>query len=165
MNCTEVRSWLIRKIDAELSDFESRELDSHLAECASCRQEYRLLNLPHQIAQVTPSFKPSPFFYSRLKTSIENEAEKAIGWQFFWGPARRTIPALVGITLVLFSVFAYLEQRSPEMDLYKAYEQAFVAGNHPQQLLISEQVPVTDAGVLSAIYEQQIDNQRNPEQK
>ena len=165
MRCTEVRNWLFRKIDGELSEFESKDLDSHLAQCASCGREYRLLALPNRIAQAIPPLTPSPFFYSRLKMRIEGETQRVLGQQSFLELARQMIPTLAGITLALFSVFAYLELRSPEADLYKAYESAFVVEAEPQHMLISEQVTITDESVLSAIAERQFNLRRNQELK
>lgn len=155
MSCDEFRDRLFGRIDDEISDFESRELDSHLEQCASCRREFRLLTLPNQIAKAIPSITPSPFFYARLKKHIEGEAQRMAGWQSFLGLARQMIPTLAGITLVLFSVFAYFELRGPEADLYKAYESAFIIENQSQHMLVSEQMTITDENVLSAIAERQ----------
>ncbi len=165
MKCTEVRGWLFRKLDDELSDFECKELDSHLAQCSSCRREYNLLSLPRQIAQATPPSAPSPFFYPRLKARIEDEAQRIKGGQPFWELARPMIPTLAGITLALFSVFAFLELRGPEADLNKAYERAFLGEDQSKQMLISEQMSITDESVLSAIAERQLNHRQNPELK
>jgi hypothetical protein len=162
MKCAEIRDRVFSKIDGEMSDFNSRDLDSHLEQCASCRREYRLLTLPNQIAQAIPHFTPSPFFYAALKMHIEDEAQRMAGWQSFLSLARQMIPTLAGITLVLFSVFAYFELRGPEADLYKAYESAFIVENQPQHMLVSEQMTITDESVLSAIAERQLSNHRDP---
>jgi hypothetical protein len=160
MSCNDFRDRLFSRIDGEISDFESRELESHLEQCASCRREYRLFSLPNQIAKAIPSITPSPFFYARLNRHIEGEAQRMAGWQSFLELARQMIPTLAGITLVLFSVFAYFELRGPEADLYSAYQSAFIVDNQPQHMLDSEQMPITDESVLSAIAERQLNNQR-----
>ncbi len=153
MKCTEFRSRLNRKIDGELSDFESTELDAHLAQCASCTREYRLLTLPHRIAQEVPPFAPSPFFYQRLKIRIDGETQKAASWQIFWGLARQMVPALAGITLALLSLLAYFQMRGPEADIYSAYDRVFVSEDQSHRTLVNVHGDVTDESVLRAIAE------------
>ncbi len=152
MNCTTVRNLLIRKIDNELSELENAEFDAHLAECASCTREYRLLNLPNRIAQALPPIEPSPFFYRRLRMNLEGEAQRAAGWQIFFGMARQVIPALAGITLALLSVFAYVRLSGREPELYKAYDRVFITEEQPHGML-SGRGDITDETVLSAIAE------------
>ena len=69
MKCATVRDLFFRKIDGELAELENAEFDAHLAECAACSREYRLVSLPNRIAQVIPPVEPSPFFYPKLRTS------------------------------------------------------------------------------------------------
>jgi anti-sigma factor RsiW len=161
MKCAAVQSWLFRKIDGELSDSESMELDNHLAKCVSCSREYRLITLPHRIAQANPPPKSSPFFYQRLRTRIDSEVQKDLGSQVLWGLARSMIPALAGITLALLSVFAYLQMRSPEVDLYKSYDRAFISDDQSQSILVADQGDITYESVLSAIAEQESNYRRN----
>ena len=163
MKCIDIRNRLFLKIDGELSDSESDELSSHLAQCESCRREYSLLTIPHRIAQAIPSITPSPFFYTRLKARIEEEAQRIVGRQSFLSLARRMIPTLAGITLALFSVFAYLEMQDPEADLYKAYGSVFAAEYQPQHMLTSAQVDISSESILTAIAERQFNHRRNPE--
>ena len=151
MACTAFRGGLLRKIDDELSDAENAELDAHLGQCSSCMREYRLLALPRRIAQAIPVLAPSPYFYQKLKMCIEGEARTLAVWQLFFGLSRRVVPALAGITLALLSVFAYLQMRVPEPDIYRAYGTVFVMEDQPYQLLVAEQGNITDEGVLRAI--------------
>jgi len=165
MKCAEVRSRLSRKIDGELTDFEIRELDHHLAQCAHCTREYRLLMFPHQVAEETPSLAPSPFFYKKLRARIECEIQGAAEWQPLWGFARRMIPALAGITLALLSVFAYQELLGPEDDLYRAYNRIFVSESLPHQMIVSEQEGITNENVLNTIAEREFNNLLNMSMK
>jgi hypothetical protein len=165
MKCTEIHSWLFRKIDGELRDFENRELDAHLAQCVSCSREYRLLTFPHRIARTIPEMTPSPDFYGKLGTHIEVEIQKVAGWQTFLGLERQMIPALAGITLALLSVFAYLQLRTPEADLYRAYDRVFVSEDLSQQMMIAAQGKITNEGVLSAIAEREFNHRRDSDMK
>jgi anti-sigma factor RsiW len=161
MKCAEVRSWLSRKVDGELMDFENRELEEHLAQCAGCTREYRLLMFPHQVAEATPSFAPSPFFYQKLRARIESEIQWTAEWQPLWGLARRMIPALAGITLAILSVFAYHELRAPEDDLQRAYNRIFISESLPHQMIVSEQEEITNENVLNIVAEREFNNLLN----
>ena len=152
MKCTAVRDLIFRKIDNELSESETAEFDAHLAECASCTREYRLLTLPSRIAQAVPPPEPSPFFYRKLSMRLEGEAKNAVGWQFIFGLARQVIPALAGITLALLSVFIYVQLSGHEPDLYKAYDRVFVSEDQSHDML-SELGDPTDESILTAIAE------------
>jgi len=153
MKCTVVRNWLFRSIDGELSDSEKAELNAHLAQCAACSREYKLLELPQRVARETPPPAPSPFFYRQLRMRIEGETQRAAGWQLFFGLARQMIPTLAGITLALLSVFAYFQLRVPETDLYKAYDRVFVSEDQSHRTLVAENGDISDESVLRAIAE------------
>jgi len=155
MECAEVRNWLFRKIDGELSESENADLDAHMAQCASCAQEYKLLALPRRIAQEIPQLTPSPFFYPKLRMRIEDEAQGIAGRQVLWGLARKMVPALAGITLALLSVLAYSQLHSPEADLFRAYDSVLITEEQPHRMLVAEQGDITAESVLSAIAEQE----------
>jgi hypothetical protein len=165
MKCAEVRNCLSRMVDGELTDFEKRELDRHLEQCAPCAREYRLLMLPHQVAGATPPFAPPPFFYQKLRARIEREIQGAAEWQPLWGLARRMIPALAAITLALLSVFAYHELRGPEDDLHRAYNRVFVSESLPHQMIVSEHEEITNEYVLDTIAEREFNNLLNMSMK
>jgi len=165
MKCTAIQSLLSRKIDGELSDIEGAELEDHLAQCASCTREYRLLALPHRIAQAAPPLTPSPFFYQKLRIGIEGEAQKIAGWQTFLGLARQVVPTLAGITLALLSIFVYLQLRGPQADLYRAYETVFISEDQPHRMLVADQGEITDESVLTAIAERASNHRRSREPK
>jgi hypothetical protein len=155
MNCAALQGWLFRKIDGELSDSESMELDAHLAKCVSCSREYRFLTLPHRVTQVNPPPAPSPFFYQKLRTRIDGEIKANAGWRALLGLARPMIPTLAGITLALLSVFAYLQMNSLEVELYKTYDKAFISDDPSHQMLVADQGDITYESVLSTIAEQE----------
>ena len=153
MECTAVRNRLFQKIDGELSALENEELDAHLAQCPSCTREYRLLGLPHRIAQEVAPLETSPFFYQKLRMRIDGEAPGITGRQTFFGLATRMIPTLAGITLALLSVFAYFELHGPEADIYNAYDRVFISEDQSHGALVAVHGDITDEGVLRAIAE------------
>lgn len=155
MECAEVRAWLFRKIDGELSESEIRDFDDHIGQCPSCAREYGLLALPHRVASAIPPVTPSPFFYKKLSVHIASEAQGMAGWQLFWRLARQMVPALAGITLALLSALAYLLLQGPKTDVYRDYEGVLITEEQPHRMLIGEQGDITDASVLNAIAEHQ----------
>lgn len=161
MKCNEARSWLSRRIDGELRDFENRELDRHLAQCARCASEYRLLMFPRRMAETTPSITPSPFFYQKLRARIESESQWIANWQPFGKLARQMIPALAGITFALLSVFAYHQLRGSDDDLYRAYNRVFISESLSHQVLVPEQEGITNKNVLNTIAEREFSHMLN----
>jgi hypothetical protein len=155
MKCTAMRNLLLRKIDHELTESESSDLDAHLERCSSCAREFRLLSLPGRIAQTVTPLRPSPYFYQTLRTRIESDFQNISISQLLFGLARRAIPSMAAVTLALLSVFTYLHLRDPQADLYTAYAQAFMGETLPFRMPITEQQNITDENILSAIANQE----------
>jgi len=154
MKCTELRGLIQRKIDHELSESENRVLEDHFEHCPDCVREYGFMRLPGRIAKKTTPLEPSPYFYAKLKARIENEIQSAAILQVFYGLARRIIPSMAAVTLVLLSIFAYIHMKNPKDDLYAAYEKVIIGENLPLPMIITEQRGLTDASILSAIANQ-----------
>lgn len=165
MDCTVVRNWLSRKLDAELTPSEREQLDSHLVQCASCARGMKLLMLPRRIARVIPILEPSPYFYSRLKARIESEEQSVTIWQIVLGLSRQAIPVFAVITLALLTVFAYYQFQDLRGEVYWAYDRIFTSGEHPQRMVIADQSEITDESVLLAISEQDHRPAISPEKK
>jgi anti-sigma factor RsiW len=153
MECAAIKNRLQRKIDGDLGDPENAEVDAHLAQCPSCMREFRMLGLPGWIGRILPPITPPPYFYQALRARIEGELQGGAGWQVFLVLTRRMVPAMAGITLALLSLFAYLQIRSPEVNLYSAYSRAWISEDPSHRMLIAEQQEITDASVLRAIAE------------
>lgn len=151
MDCSEIRAWLFRRLDDELSQPERDRLDAHLGGCPSCAREWRLLTLPRRIGRSIPALEPSPFFYARLRARLEREKQSVTIWQVLLGLSRQIVPAMATVTLVIISLFAYYEFRGPRMDLYQAYDSIFMSGDRPSRMVIADEV--TDESVLHALAE------------
>lgn len=158
MKCKIAQERMFCRMDGELSASDAAELDAHLAQCASCSREYRLLSLPRQIAQVVPPITASPFFYQKLRLRIDDEAQGIAGWQSIRGLARQMVPALAGITLALLSVFAYYEIQTPSAELSRDYNRLFISDDQSHRMLAAEQKDITYESVLTAIAERQSDH-------
>src|SRR5688572_14944241 len=155
MNCTVVRPWIFQSIDGELSAQDQEQLNAHLLRCAGCAREMQVLLLPQRLARALPACKPSPFFYQKLRARLNAESQTVSIWQIVPALSRQLVPMLATVTLALISVFAYLELRPPEADIYQAYDMIFMSGDHPQRMVIAEQGEITEESVLHAIAEDQ----------
>jgi anti-sigma factor RsiW len=156
MDCSNARTWIFRRMDGNLPAEESAGLDAHIAVCASCARDLKLLLIPRRIAQALPVFKPSPFFYTRLRARIaESENQSVTIWQIILMLSRHMVPALAAITLALLSVFAYFQFTEPQADVYQAYDRIFMSGDRPQRMVIADQGEITDESVLRAIAEEE----------
>jgi hypothetical protein len=155
---------LSRKIDGELSDPERLDLDAHLAVCESCRREYQILMLPYRLARGAPEIALSPYFFRKLRTRIETEAQSITLWKIALSGIRHLVPALAAITLALLSVFAYVQLRGPQTDPYRAYG-VFLSEEQPNRMLVAEQGEITDESILSAIADRETNHRRNQDLK
>ena len=151
MECVISRQWLYRELDGELSASERGMLDLHLSMCPTCAREFRLLRLPQRLSRAAPGIEPSPCFYGRLKARLAADDQAASLWQLILGLSRQVIPALAAITLVLLSLFAYLEMRDPRSDVISAYDWIFTSGDSTQRMLISTQNEITDENILLSL--------------
>jgi hypothetical protein len=151
MDCNSARSMLFRLLDDEVHPGERQGLDAHLRTCPSCAREQKILMFPRRLARSIPALEPSPFFYSRLKARLERESQSITIWQVMIGMSRQIVPALATVTLVIISLFAYLEYRGSGPDLYQAYDSIFVAADRSTRMVIAEEI--TDESVLHALAE------------
>ena len=158
MNCRMAREKLSRRLDDELSPRENEQLDSHLSACASCSLEMKLLALPRNLSRMVAGLEPSPYFYSRLMARIRAESQGLSVWRFIPRLSRQVLPALVGLTLMLVFVVAYLELEAPRRDAYRAYDSIFFSGDsaQSQRMFITEQAEITDDSVFRAIAEESV---------
>jgi len=154
MDCGMARGWLFRLMDGELSADERAQLDSHLQQCPSCTKEWRILTLPQRLGRLNPALEPSPFFYARLRARLENEAQSITVWQVILGLSRQIVPAMATVTLVIISLFAYMEFRGPGPDLYQAYDSIFMTPGHSSRMVIAEEI--TDESVIHSLVEKPV---------
>lgn len=151
MKCSAARDLIFRKIDNELSGPENLILNDHLEHCPTCAREYRLLSLPRRLAQNLVPFDTSPYFHQKLTARIQSENQNAAIFQLFFGLARRIVPSMAALTLVLLSVFAYFQLNRPQDNLYTAYEKMLTGEDLPLHLMVTEQRNITDESILGAI--------------
>ena len=118
MDCSEIRQWIFRSLEGELSPGEEERLTAHLRECPACDWEMKLLSLPRRLARAVPAFEPSPYFYQRLRAQLGSVEESITIWQILIALSRQLVPALAVITLALLSIFSYQQLRSSTADVH-----------------------------------------------
>ena len=154
MDCSKAQSQLIKFLDHELAAMDEEHLQHHLAECAICAREMKLLALPRAISKAIPQLEPSPYFYQRLRTRIESESKSVNIWQIMVGISHRLVPAMAAITLALLLAFSYFQLSAPQADVVQAYDNIFMSSDRPQRMVIADHSEITDESVLQAIAEE-----------
>jgi hypothetical protein len=151
INCGVARDWLFRLLDDELDSARREQLESHLCICASCTREWRILSLPRRIGRAVKALEPPPHFYARLRARLDREEQTITMWQLVSGLSRQILPVLATVTLVIVSVFAWLEFRGPGPDLYQAYDSIFLSPDRTSRMVIADEI--TEESVLHALAE------------
>ena len=127
MNCKTLHSKLIFFLDGDLPEKEMEQVREHLAECPDCSAFAEELKKTMSVLQIEKSPEVNPFFYTRLKAKLENQAIKNKRsyslpvWQRILQPAIFTILLIGGIysgfkiaepQKVNREAMAYLEQET-----------------------------------------------------
>ena len=84
---------------------------------------------------------------------IENADQFSAIYKTFLSLSRQLIPAMAIVTLSLLFIFAYFQMRTPEADLYHAYDGIFASDGYSNLPLIVEQDDITNETVIRAIAE------------
>jgi anti-sigma factor RsiW len=150
MNCKTGRVWILRELDDELSVDEQKQLHAHLTECAFCSREFQLIMLPGRIARSVAGPEPSPYFYSRLKASIESERPPVSLWQIIMGLSRRVVPSFAVVMLAFLAVFTYYHFKNIRTEAYQAYDHIYISGERSPGMVIDNN-EITDETVLLAL--------------
>jgi hypothetical protein len=155
MDCAAAKISIFCCLDQELDVRESEQLQSHLAGCAPCARQMKLLLLPRRIGQALPAIEPSPFFYQRLRAQLA-ESQNITIWQVVLGLSRQLVPGLAVVTLVLVAVFAYSQLGTTDVDVYQAYDMIFMSGDRPYRMVIADQDEITEEAVFRSIAEEDL---------
>jgi anti-sigma factor RsiW len=103
MKCEKLHKKLIFFLEGDLPENEAQEIKVHLSKCAYCAAFAEEMKKTLGIIQLEKSPEVNPFFYTRLKARMENQAEKAaksVGfpvWKKVLQPAFFSLLLLAGI--------------------------------------------------------------------
>ena len=127
ISCERARILMMGRLDGELTESESGQLDAHLADCAECSQQYkRFVQLKKGTSDM--KFKPLPeMYWDEYWTHVYNKIERGISW------------ILVSIGAIL--VLAY--------SLYRAMDEFF--HNPAEPLVMKIGVGVLILGMMKQI--------------
>lgn len=80
ISCERARILMMGRLDGELKDAESRQLDEHLAGCESCSQQYeQFVQLKKGTSEM--KFKPLPeMYWDEYWVNVYNKIERGISW-------------------------------------------------------------------------------------
>jgi hypothetical protein len=110
MGCDKYEKWISDSLDGEISAKRSRELDSHLAQCPSCRAyQERLRLLQQEVLHLESLDIPCRYWEefsgklaSRLRTARPEEAGLKLGWRSWrWAWAGAAVFIALAFSLVL----------------------------------------------------------------
>ncbi|MCR4438734.1 MAG: zf-HC2 domain-containing protein [bacterium] len=93
MKCAKVQKWLLRYVDGELSERQSRRVADHLRECASCAREAARLGGLWQAAVPPEELAPSAVLWYKIRARTIDAVQEKSGWAAFgaqWAPAFST---------------------------------------------------------------------------
>ena len=108
MNCVKVKRLISQYIDNELANQNLKtSVDEHIAHCASCQKEFKLLKLQKNLIAGKERLTVGDEFLARLEQKLP--LDEAIAIRIKWLPeagelARKLIPVPAVITLLLFSL-------------------------------------------------------------
>src|ERR1700689_4360226 len=80
MNCERIENQLIAYLDAKAKPAERRQVESHLAECAACRQRVEEFRLVAGLLDELPVIAPSPSFDAALRARVAAEPQRSSVW-------------------------------------------------------------------------------------
>jgi anti-sigma factor RsiW len=80
MNCERIENQLIAYLDVKAKPAERRQVESHLAECAECRQRVDEFRLVAGLLDELPVIAPSPSFDAALRARVAAEPRGASLW-------------------------------------------------------------------------------------
>lgn len=101
MNCNDIGEKLSLMLDGALDEVGLQQVDDHLRQCPSCRQEFESLQQYRQMMARMPQLKAPADFLTGVKAGVD--AHKAASWPVFFKQsfARSRKALTVGVSLLL----------------------------------------------------------------
>ena len=102
MNCQRIENNLIAYLDGKANPSQRREVETHLAECAACRERAEQFRALWGVLDELPVISPSPSFDAAVRAHVLREPRRAGFWSWLV-PSPRVAFAVTA--LVVFSVW------------------------------------------------------------
>lgn len=88
MNCGEGREAMHRYLDGELPEGDVTALESHLLDCAACREEHgRWQEVADAVRGAREVYAPSPTSKARVRAMLEQDEQKQRSWHWMQAAA------------------------------------------------------------------------------
>jgi len=101
MKCQTFEKKLSAYQDGELSALEKQQVDRHLADCHSCREQYVRLQQMWQALGDQTEIGPTPGFYNRVAQKIGQGSEKGVLGSRWGNWGLRALPSPVFASVIL----------------------------------------------------------------
>ncbi len=129
MKCTHVKKMISRYVDGQFSPDEKKDFDSHIQDCAACREELEETRALHRLLASAERFS-APFGFT---TRVLGNLEKKEGLRFrdllaispFFLRAAQVTFALVVITMGIVSGNLLLAERTETIEQTAVVQEAF----------------------------------------
>ena len=128
LGCKKTRKSFATLLNRQTSDEATRLLHQHLAACARCAQEYRLLSLQRTVLDLSAApetYTPDRDFFVAVRARIARGPEQpaaapASGEDFWttslWSTARQLIPAMAMLLLLMIGATLMWSRNTPNQD-------------------------------------------------
>jgi anti-sigma factor RsiW len=102
MSCSRMEKWILPYVDGRLKESELREVEGHLASCATCRLRVNEFRAVAGLLDELPQIEPSAAFDARVRARVAAEPVKQSWWAAF-APSPRA--ALAASMLLLAAIW------------------------------------------------------------
>lgn len=109
MNCENALMVKMAEMDGEETGISSEQINSHLADCESCRREFEQMRTADILLKSQARREQAADLWSAIETQIEAKSNPRIGWKPF---------VLLGLVLVVYKLLEML----PSQDFGLAFK-------------------------------------------
>jgi predicted anti-sigma-YlaC factor YlaD len=115
MNCKKVEMFLSKSLDGLLTDEEKSSLNSHLAECSSCRKKESEYAFIAETLGGKDFPEVSPYFWERLQPRLK-ESRKYAFWSEWKQWSLRAVPvSLIIVAFLVLGLTLFLPHPTDEL--------------------------------------------------
>jgi len=112
MNCRHTEKKLIAYLDGKLAISERRQLEAHLAVCATCRERAEGFRSVRDVLDELPALAPSPAFDSRVRARVQQEP-RGVGFWNWIVPSPRMAFAATALLVASIWLASFQPARLP----------------------------------------------------